>query len=90
MVEKTESHHSRHREHPRLKHTDIHHLNVGVLRNFVNDRGKLSPASKYSHSVKLHRRLRQAVLRARFLALLPYSPKHRRTTTLEKVGAQSS
>ena len=59
---------------------DIHHLNLSLLRKCVNDRGKIYSAHRNGLPAKYQRAVRAAVIRARYLALLPYVPDHRRLT----------
>jgi small subunit ribosomal protein S18 len=44
-----------------------------ALRKFMNDRGRIQPRQRTGNCAKHQRRLSQAIKRARFLALLPYS-----------------
>ncbi|MFV0468734.1 MAG: 30S ribosomal protein S18 [Dysgonomonas sp.] len=43
-----------------------------VLKNFLNEQGKILPRRITGTSLKFQRRIAQAVKRARHLALLPY------------------
>ena len=58
----------------------IGYRDVSYLRNYVSDRAKMEAGRRVGSHAKCHRRLRIAVLRARFMALLPYSPDHERDT----------
>ena len=46
-----------------------------LLGSYVSERGKLVPSRISGVSQKAQRRVRQAIMRARFLALLPYVKK---------------
>ena len=46
---------------------------LGLLRKFVTDRGKILPRRITGTKAKYQRMLSTAVKRARFLALLPYA-----------------
>lgn len=53
----------------------IDYKDVNMLRRYVTERGKIMPSRITSISPKKQRELKQAIKRARFLALLPYSDK---------------
>ncbi len=55
------------------KITHIDYKDLGLLRKFVSERGKILPRRITGTSAKYQRMLSQAVKRARFLALLPYA-----------------
>ena len=48
------------------------------LRNFISDRGKITPRRRTGTCAKHQRALARAIKRARHLALLPYVPDHMR------------
>lgn len=54
----------------KIKHID--YKDVGLLRKFVSERGKILPRRITGTSAKYQRMLTTAVKRARYLALLPY------------------
>jgi len=54
------------------------------LRNYISDRGKISPRRRTGTCAKHQRVLARAIKRARHLALLPYVPAHMRG--LESAG----
>ena len=54
----------------------IDYKDVGRLRRYVSDRGKIEPRRKMGTCSRHQRRLTLALKRARFLALLPYTPDH--------------
>ena len=50
---------------------------VGLLRDFVGENGKITPARLTGTRAFYQRQLTTAIKRARFLALLPYSDQHK-------------
>ncbi|HLJ67333.1 MAG TPA: 30S ribosomal protein S18 [Chloroflexota bacterium] len=54
--------------------TEIDYKDLGRLRRYISDRGKIEPRRKTGNCAKHQRRLTSALKRARFLALLPYTP----------------
>jgi small subunit ribosomal protein S18 len=54
----------------------IDYKDVARLRRYVSDRGRIQPRRRTGVCAKHQRRLSLAIKRARFLALLPYSPDH--------------
>jgi small subunit ribosomal protein S18 len=61
----------------KIEHID--YKEVGRLRRFVSDRGKIEPRRKTGTCARHQRRLSEALKRARFIALLPYTAEHIRT-----------
>lgn len=55
--------------------TEIDYKDLGRLRRYVSDRGKIEPRRKTGTCAKHQRRLTIALKRARMLALLPYTPR---------------
>ncbi len=55
----------------------IDYKDVDVLRDFVGENGKITPARLTGTRAYYQRQLTVAIKRARFLALLPYSDQHR-------------
>ncbi|MDO8688685.1 MAG: 30S ribosomal protein S18 [Dehalococcoidia bacterium] len=55
---------------------DIDYKDVGRLRRFISDRGRIDPRRKTGTCAKHQRVLSIALKRARHLALLPYSNLH--------------
>ncbi|MEM7196800.1 MAG: 30S ribosomal protein S18 [Pseudomonadota bacterium] len=53
----------------------IDYKDVRVLQRYVTERGKIIPGRISSVSAKKQRLLTQAIKRARFLALMPYTVK---------------
>jgi small subunit ribosomal protein S18 len=54
----------------------IDYKEISKLRKFVSERGKIEPRRRTGVCAKHQRRLALAIKRARFLALLPYTPAH--------------
>jgi small subunit ribosomal protein S18 len=57
--------------------TEIDYKDLDVLRDFVGENGKITPARLTGTRAIFQRQLTTAIKRARFLALLPYSDQHR-------------
>lgn len=55
---------------------DIDYKDAAKLRRYVSDRGRIQPRRRTGVCAKHQRRLALAIKRARFLALLPYTPDH--------------
>lgn len=56
---------------------EIDYKDVGLLRQFVSETGKIIPARTTGTSARYQRQLALAVKRARFLALLPYTDQQK-------------
>ena len=54
----------------------IDYKDVDVLKDFVQENGKIMPARITGTKAHYQRRLSTAIKRARFLALLPYTDLH--------------
>lgn len=63
---------------------------VMFLRRFLNERGRAVPSKRLGRNAKFQRKLRIAIQRARFMALLPYAQEHRRVTALISEPSQES
>ena len=59
------------------KVVEIDYKDVDVLRDFVGENGKITPARLTGTRAYYQRQLTTAIKRARFLALVPYSDQHR-------------
>ena len=59
----------------------IDYKDPAPLRRYVSDRGKIEPRRRTGTCAKHQRALATAVKRARFLALLPFTPAHVRKTS---------
>ncbi|MDR3410723.1 MAG: 30S ribosomal protein S18 [Formivibrio sp.] len=54
----------------------IDYKDIGILKDFISENGKIIPARITGTKAKYQRQLSTAIKRARFLALLPYSDQH--------------
>ncbi len=64
-----------------VDHIDsIDYKAVNRLRRYVSDRARIDSGKKSGACAKHQRVVRRAILRARFMALLPYAPDHTRVT----------
>ena len=55
---------------------EIDYKDIDLLKDFVNENGKIIPARITGTKARYQRQLTDAVKRARFLALLPYTDLH--------------
>ncbi|MBI2509836.1 MAG: 30S ribosomal protein S18 [Betaproteobacteria bacterium] len=55
---------------------EIDYKDIGVLKEFINENGKIIPARITGTKARYQRQLSIAIKRARFLALLPYTDLH--------------
>ncbi len=55
---------------------EVDYKDIGLLKAFVSESGKIVPSRITGTKAKYQRQLATAVKRARFLALLPYTDKH--------------
>ncbi|HXF65333.1 MAG TPA: 30S ribosomal protein S18 [Burkholderiales bacterium] len=55
---------------------EIDYKDVALLKDFINENGKIIPARITGTKARYQRQLSVAVKRARFLALLPYTDLH--------------
>jgi small subunit ribosomal protein S18 len=55
---------------------EIDYKDVNLLKDFINENGKIIPARITGTKARYQRQLSVAVMRARFLALLPYTDLH--------------
>ena len=56
--------------------TDIDYKDVGLLRNYISETGKIVPSRITGTKARYQRQLSTAIKRARYIALLPYSDMH--------------
>ena len=56
---------------------EIDYKDLDILRDFVGENGKITPARLTGTRAIYQLQLTTAIKRARFLALLPYSDQHR-------------
>lgn len=54
----------------------VDYKEIDILKDFVNENGKIIPARITGTKARYQRQLTDAVKRARFLALLPYTDLH--------------
>ena len=55
---------------------EIDYKDIGILKDFVNENGKIIPARITGTKAKYQRQLDVAIKRARFLALIHYTDLH--------------
>ena len=58
---------------PHLSIIGVCNKNVELLKNFMNDKGKISPARVTGLDAKIQRKIAAAIKRSRQIALLPYT-----------------
>ena len=54
----------------------VDYKDIGILKDFINENGKIIPARITGTAAGYQRQLSVAIKRARFLALLPYTDLH--------------
>ena len=54
----------------------IDYKDIGILKDFVNENGKIIPARITGTKAGFQRQLSDAIKRARFLALMPFTDLH--------------
>lgn len=54
----------------------VDYKDIAVLKDFINENGKIIPARITGTKARYQRQLSVAIKRARFLALLPYTDVH--------------
>lgn len=60
------------------KNKVIDYKDVAGLRRFVSDRARIEPRRRSGACARHQRAIAEAIKRARFLGLLPYTPAHLR------------
>ena len=60
----------------RRKIKEVDYKDVEILKDFINENGKIIPARITGTKARYQRQLSVAIKRARFLALLPYTDLH--------------
>lgn len=60
----------------KIKMKEVDYKDVGLLRKFIMDNGKIVPSRITGTKAKYQRALSNAVKLARFVALLPYTDRH--------------
>ena len=56
--------------------TEIDYQDLGTLRQYLSENGKIVPSRITGTKAKYQRQLQTAIKRARFLALIPYTDNH--------------
>jgi small subunit ribosomal protein S18 len=54
----------------------VDYKDIGILKDFINENGKIIPARITGTKAKYQRQLGVAIKRAQFLALMPYTDNH--------------
>ncbi|MFP5462412.1 MAG: 30S ribosomal protein S18 [Gammaproteobacteria bacterium] len=54
----------------------VDYKDVDILKDFITDTGKIIPARLTGTKARFQRQLSEAIKRARFLALMPYTDNH--------------
>ena len=54
----------------------VDYKDIGILKDFINENGKIIPARITGTKAHYQRQLSVAIKRARFLALMPYTDVH--------------
>jgi small subunit ribosomal protein S18 len=67
---------NRHRIGSDVRIENIDYKNVELLMRFIDNRGRILSRRKTRVSAKMQRRVTQAIKRARYLALLPFTAEH--------------
>ncbi len=62
----------------KINSSDIDYKNIGILKKFITESGKISPRRVAGTSAKEQRQINKAIKIARFLALLPFCDNHKR------------
>ncbi len=57
---------------------EIDYKDVNLLLKYIDESGKITPSRLTGTSAKYQRQLTTAIKRARFLALIPYTDKHKK------------
>jgi small subunit ribosomal protein S18 len=55
---------------------EVDYKDIGILKDFINENGKIIPARITGTKARYQRQLSVAIKRARFLALMPYTDVH--------------
>ncbi len=56
--------------------TEIDYKDLNILRQYLTENGKIVPSRITGTKAKYQRQLQNAIKRARFLALIPYTDNH--------------
>lgn len=60
------------------KFFDIDYKNVGILKKFITESGKISPRRVAGTTAKEQRQINKAIKIARYVALLPFCDNHKK------------
>ena len=60
----------------RLEGADIDYKDIELLKRFLTETGKMTPARNTGVSIKQQRQLSRAIKQARQMALIPYTDRH--------------
>jgi len=55
----------------------IDYKDINTLRNYITESGKIVPSRITGTSARFQRQLSQAIKRARFIILIPYTDRHK-------------
>ncbi len=58
--------------------TDVDYKDIDILLSNIDEGGKITPSRITGTKVYFQRKLTTAIKRARFLALIPYTDKHKK------------
>jgi small subunit ribosomal protein S18 len=58
------------------KIAQVDYKDIGILKDFINENGKIIPARITGTKARYQRQLSVAIKRARYLALMPYTDVH--------------
>ena len=61
-----------------IKFLDIDYKNIGILKKFISESGKISPRRVAGTTAKEQRQINKAIKIARYVALLPFCDNHKR------------
>jgi small subunit ribosomal protein S18 len=56
--------------------TEIDYKDLGLLKSYISESGKIVPSRITGTSARYQRQLAEAIKRARYLALVPYTDGH--------------
>ena len=62
----------------KVKVFDIDYKNIGILKKFISESGKISPRRVAGTTAKEQRQINKAIKIARYVALLPFCDNHKR------------
>ncbi|CAL4324968.1 30S ribosomal protein S18 [Buchnera aphidicola (Chaitophorus populicola)] len=56
---------------------EVDYKNILILKNYITESGKIIPSRITGTKAKYQRQLSRAIKRARYLALIPYTDRHK-------------